>query len=242
MRLLILSDIHANLAAFEAVLADCQGAWDQVWCLGDLVGYGAEPNECIALLREQPHLCLAGNHDWAALGRLDLGAFNSDALDSVVWTREQLTAECRDYLEARPPRLDLDGFTLAHASPRHPIWEYVLDLDTAAENFGHFEAPYCFIGHSHVPLIFLENAKEGALYQPAEFGARFLLDDTRLLINPGSVGQPRDHDPRAAYGLLDTDGLVWEHRRVEYPVQLSQERIRAAGLPERNAYRLAVGW
>src|SRR5579864_9840272 len=151
MRVLIISDIHANLAAFETVLADAKGAWDYVWCLGDVVGYGPDPNECVELLRTLPNLCLAGNHDWAALGRLDIRTFNADARKAVHWTQEILKPENIAYLDALPTTFVLGPYTLAHGSPREPVWEYILDPLIAALNFPHFETPYCLVGHTHTP-------------------------------------------------------------------------------------------
>jgi hypothetical protein len=134
MRLLIISDIHANLTAFEHVLADAEGEWDKIWCLGDLIGYGPDPNECVALLRQHDHISLSGNHDWAVLGKLDANTFNHEARQAIDWTRAALTEETRDYLDALPT-MRVDGaFTLAHASPRQPVWEYILDAHTAAIN------------------------------------------------------------------------------------------------------------
>lgn len=141
MRILIISDIHANLAAFEAVLADAKNQWDYVWCLGDVVGYGPDPNECCDLLKTLPHLCLAGNHDWAALGRLDIRTFNADARKAVTWTQETLKPENVAYLDALPTTFVLGPYTLAHGSPREPVWEYILDPLVAALNFPHFETP-----------------------------------------------------------------------------------------------------
>lgn len=156
MRVLIISDIHANLTAFETVLADAEGKWDEIWCLGDIVGYGPDPNECVELLQEHKHLSLSGNHDWAVLDRLDIFTFNADARDAITWTTDQLTTENRAYLDALPSLLVLEPFTLAHASPRHPVWEYILDQNTAAANFPCFSTPYCLVGHTHAPIIYEE--------------------------------------------------------------------------------------
>lgn len=242
MRILVVSDIHANLAALEAVLADAADAFDRVWCLGDLVGYGPEPNECVARLREHDHICLSGNHDWAALGRLLLTDFNRDAQQMIRWTREAISSETRDFLETLPAMLVEEPFTLAHASPREPVWEYILDEATAAANFTHFETPYCLVGHSHTALYFLQTEDGKAEgYLPVN-GHPFQLGEVRCILNPGSVGQPRDSDPRAAYALLDLDSLVWEYRRVPYDVERTQQKMADAGLPGRLITRLKFGW
>ncbi len=246
MRCLIISDIHANLAAFEAVLADVasRGAhYDIVWCLGDVVGYGPDPNECIALLQTLPHVCLSGNHDWAALGRIDLRTFNPDAAALAEWTREALTPQNLRFLMARPSSEALDEYFLAHASPREPIWEYVLDVMVAEENFPRFTQRYCLVGHTHIPAIFVEDGKTHTVrLSYATPGAPLALRrDARYIINPGSVGQPRDGDPRAAYALLDTVTPTWTHHRVEYPIQATQDKMRGHGFPARMIDRLDFG-
>ena len=242
MRVLIISDIHANLAAFETVLADANGDWDIIWCLGDLIGYGPDPNECVALLREYDHISLSGNHDWAVLGKLDANAFNQEARTAIKWTHDTLSDDSREYLEALPSMIVQESFTLAHASPRQPVWEYILDVHTAAVNFDYFDTPYCLVGHSHVPVIFEErNFHEIALHPPV-YETPIQLEEARLIINPGSVGQPRDSDPRAAYAFLDIEKLTWEYRRVDYPIAETQERMRQHGMPIRLIKRLEYGW
>lgn len=242
MRILIISDIHANLIAFETVLAQAKGKWDMLWCLGDVVGYGPDPNECVALLREQKHLSLSGNHDWAVLDRLDIFSFNADARSAISWTQNILNEENRSYLDDLPSMVVEAPFTLAHASPRHPVWEYILDQNTAAANFSYFETPYCLVGHTHAPVIFEEIGEEEANIRPAAYGQTLKLNSSRLIINPGSVGQPRDSDPRAAYAILDTKKMTWEHFRVEYDIPAVQERMRKHGLPYRLVVRLEYGW
>jgi len=242
MRYLIISDIHANLTAFEAVLEDAREGWDVIWCLGDIVGYGPDPNECIAKLQEYEHIALSGNHDWAVLDRLDLNTFNDEAHKAILWTQSVLNPENKAYLDALPPMLIQGEFTLAHGSPRQPVWEYLVDEQAARANFKMIDTHYCFVGHSHAPLIFVELTEQivdmygPVYYQPLQ------LDGPRLIINPGSVGQPRDYDPRAAYGMLDTDKMIWEHRRVEYAVEETQERMAAFDLPVRLINRLQFGW
>jgi diadenosine tetraphosphatase ApaH/serine/threonine PP2A family protein phosphatase len=242
MRILVISDIHANLTALQAVLADAQDQWELIWFLGDLVGYGPNPNECVSLLREQPHLSLAGNHDWAALRKIELKEFNSDARYAVNWTCQMLAAESVAYLADLPPRVDDAPFTLAHGSPRSPIWEYITDLDTALENFAYFDTPYCLVGHTHVPALIWLDEPAGQIggYVPVH-GEKVPLSGQRLILNPGSVGQPRDGDPRAAYALLDTAQMLWECRRVPYDVTETQRQMRSHKLPQKLVQRLAYG-
>jgi predicted phosphodiesterase len=242
MHVLVISDIHANLAAFETVLEDARDQWEQIWCLGDSVGYGPEPDACVALLREHEHLSLSGNHDWAVLGRLDINAFNRDARAAIEWTRTAISEEARAYLEALPAREVQAPFALAHGSPRQPVWEYILDESTAAVNFAHFDTRFCLVGHTHMPVIFEEGQDGSARAVRPAYCETLPLEETRLIINPGSVGQPRDADPRAAYALLDTEAMTWEHRRVSYPVSVTQERMRDLGLPQRLIARLEMGW
>lgn len=241
MRLLIISDIHANLAAFEAVLENAEGEWERIWCLGDVIGYGPEPNECLALLREHDHLTLTGNHDWAVLDKLDINSFNHEARKAIHWTREKITEETRAYLAEQPPMLVKEPFTLAHASPRQPVWEYIMDQGTALVNFDYFDTAFCLVGHTHSPVIFEELDAIRANVRQAAYGEPMPLAG-RLIINPGSVGQPRDSDPRAAYALLDTEEMTWEQRRVDYPIEVTQQKMRKAGLPYRLIARLEYGW
>jgi predicted phosphodiesterase len=242
MRCLILSDIHGNLQAFEAVLADA-GEFDMVWCLGDVIGYGPQPNQCIEKLKGFSCICVAGNHDLAAINKLDISAFNPDALRACLWTREQLTLANWAFVESLPERLFRDDFTLVHGSPRHPIWEYVSHEVVAAASFPHFDTTYCLVGHTHVPIIYRYagssvncDAYAWPLNEP------MALTEDRLLINPGAVGQPRDGDPRASYVVLDDEKNVIEYRRVEYDVEATQHLMSSLGLPGRLAARLSVGW
>ena len=244
MRYLIISDIHSNLEAFEAVLADV-GPFDKVWCLGDVVGYGPDPNECVERLRDLPHICVAGNHDWAVLGKLDLEDFNPEARRACFWTREELSPANWEYLEVLPQTVVEKGFTLVHGSPRHPIWEYILYPSVAKANFEHFDTRFCFIGHTHVPVIYRYHTENPNLacdtFRPSS-NARLVLGDDRLIINPGSVGQPRDGDHRASYAILDFDELTLEYRRIPYPIEVTQTRMMEKGLPPRLIVRLRYGW
>jgi predicted phosphodiesterase len=242
MRYLVISDIHSNLLALDAVIADA-GSFDRIWCLGDITGYGPNPNECIARLREFPLTTLAGNHDWAALGQLDLADFNQDARAACVWTRRQLSTSNKAFLRSLPVMIEEDGYTLVHASPSEPVEEYVLDLLTAEYNFDKFNTPVCLLGHSHWPVAFMRplNATRlcaqirPAYFQPLHFS------DGKWIINPGSVGQPRDGNPDASYALLDVEEGRWEYRRVAYDVDETQRRMKQHKLPERLIQRLQHG-
>ena len=259
MRYLIISDIHSNLAAFEAVLADV-GSFDKVWCLGDMVGYGPDPNECVERLRDLPHICVAGNHDWATLGKLDTEDFNPNAKRACLWTRKQLSPSNLGYLEALPKSLVEEDFTLVHGSPRHPIWEYILNSSIAQANFEHFDTRFCLVGHTHVPVIYRSHVSGHNPNQacdtliptpssPPQGGEKrggLALGEDRLIINPGSVGQPRDGDPRASYAILDSDrkrsDLSLEYRRISYPIETTQARMVEKDLPVRLIIRLGYGW
>lgn len=242
MRVLIISDIHANLVALETVLEDAKGTYESVWCMGDVVGYGPDPNECAALVRSLPNLtCLTGNHDKAAIGEIDITAFNLDARQAIGWTQQTLTPETREYLVSRPESVIHEQYTLAHASPRQPVWEYILDRHTAKVNFDHFRTPYCIVGHTHIPIMYLQGEEEVVECRP-NYDEILAFGPERLIINPGSVGQPRDSNPDAAYALLDTDKNHWEYRRVPYDIAETQRRMQAHGLPGRLVARLAKGW
>ncbi|MFZ2362339.1 MAG: metallophosphoesterase family protein [Anaerolineae bacterium] len=257
MRVLVISDVHANLTALDEVLADASSVewlgrtgFDAIWSLGDIVGYGPWPNECIARLQQfDGHLRVAGNHDWAALGRLDVEEFNREARKMVLWTQRQLNPASLAYLRSLPDRpLLYDDFTITHASPREPVWEYINNGTVARENAGSFDTPYCLVGHTHVPRIYrLTPGPEPAqvactVHGPVIDRDISLAGPHSLIINPGSVGQPRDNDPRAAYALLDTEHALWRYRRVRYDVEITQAAMRKAGLPERLIARLAYGW
>ena len=214
---------------------------DELWCLGDLVGYGPRPNPCCAVVAEHAALCLAGNHDLGVLGQLDLEEFAPDAVVSALWTRDVLGPESRGYLESLEPKGRRESVELFHASPRDPVWDYVLSLDAVEASFELTEAPLVFVGHSHVALAvaLTEAALSGGL---APDGTTAKLEDgVRLLLNPGSVGQPRDGDPRAAWVLLDLPGRRASFRRVPYAVERTQKEIRERGLPDALAERLARG-
>ena len=250
MRILVVSDIHANLIALETVLSDA-GPTDAVWCLGDLVGYGPDPNECISQVRQLPNLtCIIGNHDSAVLNQIDSYVFNYEARHAIAWTKETLTESSLSFLSYLPEKADScdlfddlnNHITLAHGSPRQPVWEYLLDLHNATENFDYFETAYCFVGHTHLPIIF-HYPDNGVIARPLvpEPNTEIVLSP-RAIINPGSVGQPRDRDPRASYMLFDPEEETLEYHRVAYDIQAVQERMKMAGLPDRHIKRLAGGW
>ena len=252
MRVLVISDIHANVVALEAVLdhaALAQGTpFEAVWCLGDVVGYGPNPNECVERLRSQPNLvCLMGNHDKAVLDETSIEVFNADARAALFWTRSATTPETQAFLRDLPEIAHMGKYTLVHGSPRQPIWEYILDRTVARDVLAASETPYCLVGHTHVPVVYgmLPPYNASFVEAPDYLHPRQLQADTqaeRLIINPGSVGQPRDNNANAAYALLDTDKDEWEFCRVFYNVELTQTRMRNLSLPPRLITRLAYGW
>lgn len=245
MRVLVVSDIHANLAALDRVLEDADGAYETVWCLGDTVGYGPEPDACIARIRLLGTLTVVGNHDWAVLQRMDVKDFNPEARRAVLWTRDHINPENMAWLGNLPNQPIVRGdFTLTHGSPRDPVWEYVLYPSVAQANFERFAGRFCLVGHTHVPALHMlqDDASKVRSLTLAAGQVISLGNGWRGILNPGSVGQPRDSDPRASYALLDTEALTWEIRRVTYPVEVTQAHMRAAKLPERLISRLAYGW
>jgi diadenosine tetraphosphatase ApaH/serine/threonine PP2A family protein phosphatase len=233
--------VHSNLHALEAVLAAVDAdPPHEIWCVGDVVGYGARPNECCELVQRRAAICLGGNHDLAVRGTIDLADFAGDAGAAARWTRGVLTAESRAFLDTLEPEGRAHGVELYHGSARDPVWEYVLSDEAAVTTLLLTEEPVVLIGHSHVALqvALREDRVEGAL---APAGTRLELAGARWLLNPGSVGQPRDGDPRAAWLELDLDAQRATFHRVEYEVERTQEEIRAAGLPDLLAARLAFG-
>jgi len=244
MRYAIISDIHSNLAAFEAVLLDIdeRGGAERIWCLGDVVGYGPNPCECIELLQRYDHACVAGNHDWAALGKADLDDFNTEAAAASVWTMKQLGSKEIGYLENLPLSLEEGDFTLVHGSPREPVWEYLLSIYSAKISFAYFQTKYCLVGHSHVPLVFELSADGGdCLLHKVSPDTELRLEENRLIINPGGVGQPRDGDPRASYAIYDSERGVISYYRVTYNIAATQQRMKERGLPQRLIDRLSYG-
>ena len=295
MRYAILSDIHGNNEALSAVFRDIAQVndeygtpMDQVWCLGDVVGYGPEPGECVRRIRSSCDISIAGNHDWAAIEKLDLSDFSKSAAASARWTRNQLKTEEQTYLRLLPETTRISDFTLAHGSPSNPIWEYLTTEAIAAYNFPAFETIFCVVGHSHLPTIFLqplfasapltapirramepsvalamaepggpsrhalEAGDAGGRHGPQSSSSKYCKRITpkpglwimpaghRAIINPGSVGQPRDGDPRASYMIYDSQ-VGFEFRRVEYDIKAITRKINDKGLPSQLAGRLAKG-
>ncbi|HEU5215539.1 MAG TPA: metallophosphoesterase family protein [Gaiellaceae bacterium] len=241
MRVAVVSDIHSNLHALEAVLAAIEAdAPDELWCLGDLVGYGPRPNECCAAIAGRADVCLAGNHDLAVRGTIDLAEFHGDAGAAATWTREVLDPEWQALLDRLEPKGSAHGVSLYHGSARDPIWEYVLSDEAAFATLELAASPLVLVGHSHVALRIVQSDDEldGGV---APAGTELQIGGVRALLNPGSVGQPRDGDPRAAYLLLDLDAQRASFRRVEYEVARTQREMREAGLPELLAARLELG-
>ena len=245
MRAAAITDIHANLPALEAVLGATEEAGvDEVWCLGDVVGYGVEPDACTALVRERCATCLVGNHDLAVLGLLNISAFSEAAAAAVEWTRGHVAEGTLEFLRELKPSGERHGIGLSHASPRDPVWEYVLSGEQADAGMDASPTRIGLIGHSHVALFFSRpDAAEGGETRGAQASDGALLDLGRgeWLVNPGSVGQPRDGDPRAAWLELDTEAGTARFHRVSYDVERAAAPIHAAGLPSRLADRLYTG-
>jgi len=242
MKTLVISDIHANLTALEAVIKDA-GDFEATWCLGDVIGYGPDPNECIARIRLLPNLtCLLGNHDAAVIEEIEISSFNLEARISVGWTQSVINEPSLKFLKGLPATIMVAGQTLAHGSPRHPIWEYLLDGRSVSENFEFFDTPYCFVGHTHLPVVY---QLDGPYQIPAQIipePFELVQLQPRAIINPGSVGQPRDRNPFASYAIFDTETHVLENRRAKYDVEAVQARMRFANLPQRHINRLEIGW
>jgi len=243
MRYAIIADIHANLAAFTAVLIDIEhrGEAEEIWCLGDIVGYGPDPHQCIELLRQTNHVCVAGNHDWAAIGKVDTAEFNPDAAEACRWTAQQLTPEDIQYLKSLPQVIQKDDFTLVHGSPREPIWEYLLSTSIARENFAYFKSRFCLVGHSHVPLVFKYSGTGACSFNQFSTSIGLALAKNRLIINPGAVGQPRDGNPRASYAIYDSKTRLVRLYRVPYDISITQARMVKYNLPMRLIARLSHG-
>jgi predicted phosphodiesterase len=243
MRIAVLSDIHSNLPALDAVRADLSGV-DEVWVLGDIVGYGPQPNEVIVALQEMGARSVLGNHDGAAIGGVDPAYFNPDARAAIEWTAKTIDDNARAYL-ATLPEVRRDGnLTAVHGSPRDPIWEYITSRGIAAANLEHFDTRLCFFGHTHIPVIY-RIADGDVEAHPGLPGEVVRLDGARALLNPGSVGQPRDGLPDAAYAVLETgegtelDAMTFH--RVRYDIDRTQSLMREQGLPARLVERLRYG-
>lgn len=245
---LLLSDIHGNLPALDAVLADAnqRGSCSEVWVMGDSVGYGAQPNEVIVRLRTLPNPTIVkGNHEAAATGEISIANFNSAAGAAADWTARNLDPAIKQFLLELPLVTERHGITICHGTPRNPIWEYMLTSRIGELNLDHFETLGCVHGHTHIPSVFGRDASGTWRAKQATDGDEVVLANLRWFVNPGSVGQPRDGDPRAAYAVLNLEdqqeAVHFEFRRVEYDVSLAQDLILDAGLPPSLAFRLSEG-
>ena len=241
MRYGVFSDIHSNLEALEAVLKEvAKEGVDELLCAGDLVGYGPDPVGCLELLREKIGHLVGGNHDRAVAGSLDLDWFNEPAQAAVLWTREALPQAQREYLKALPLVWKDAQVIVVHGSLDQPDqFHYVLNVEAARASLKLQETPVAFIGHTHVPGVFLQERSDTSFVRAPEFR---LKPHQKALVNVGSVGQPRDADPRACYCIYDTSDQSLEFRRVPYPISRTQERMRKARLPEFLAQRLELGY
>jgi predicted phosphodiesterase len=242
MKVAVVSDIHSNRQAFEAVLeavADSDAA--ELWCLGDIVGYGADPDACVELVRRHVAVCLGGNHDMAVVGEIPLDEFSRGASIAAQWTREVIAPANRSFLAGLRPQGQEGEIGLYHASPRDPVWEYVLSALLAELCLDRETNRMCLIGHSHVASAFTRQAGESATGEPCREGFELDLSTGEWMLNPGSVGQPRDGDRRAAWLLLDLDGYEACYRRTRYDVAGAAAAIKAARLPNSLAERLEYG-
>lgn len=242
MKVALVSDIHSNLQAFEAVLEAVAGSdAKELWCLGDIVGYGADPDACVELVCRHVAVCLAGNHDIAVAGKLPLDEFTRGAGIAAQWTRETIEPANLAFLAGLSPQAEESGMGLYHASPRDPVWEYVLSALLAELCLDAQSSRVCLIGHSHVASSFVRYPGEAATGEPRREGTELDVSSGEWLLNPGSVGQPRDGDPRAAWMLLDLDAQVASYKRTSYDVAGAAAAIRAARLPDSLAERLEYG-
>lgn len=242
-RIALLSDVHGNLPALEAVLADIERAGvDSCWCLGDLVGYGAQPDECVALAAERCDLSLIGNHDLVVIDKLDMEDFSMNAAIAAAWTKEHVDPATVAFLNDLSPADESHEIGLYHASPRDPVWEYVLSTVLAGACMDVMGPRVGAVGHSHVALYFARDEQSGALAgEHAPAGTELDISSGDWIVNPGGVGQPRDGDPRAAWLLLDLESWTATWRRVEYPIDMAARAIQQAGLPSALSERLFVG-
>lgn len=241
MKHAIISDIHGNLEALESVLSEiARRKVDSVLCLGDVVGYGPNPNECVALIMEKAEVILAGNHDYAPLGKIDLSYFNPWARSAIEWTRAKLNESSIEFLLDLPLKIEIDGFTIVHSTPFRPAdWNYIITIGDAVKNFPEFRSRVCFIGHSHVPMIVSLSEEEDC--RVVKENPLKIKTGVRYIINVGSVGQPRDLNPLASFGIYDVRKNEYELCRVEYDVAKTQQKIKETSLPDFLAERLELG-
>lgn len=240
MRIAIISDIHSNLIALEAVFHEIEQLWiDKIICLGDVVGYGPAPNQCVNLIKEKVDICLMGNHDWAVLGRENLAYFNTFAREAVLWSQKQINNETEAYLRNLEFEYREENCTFVHSAPFEPqAWTYVLNKNDAQIQFNYLHTQICFVGHTHVAGIF---SKKNKIVNFVIEESIKIEDDTRYIINVGSVGQPRDFDPRASFGIIDTENKFFEFRRIIYDIESTQFTMEKFGLPQYLIDRLAYG-
>ena len=240
MRTLIVSDIHSNVVALDAVIADArqEGPIDRVWCLGDVVGYGPEPMACIERLWDLDAVVICGNHDAVVVGRIDISAFNGAAAQAARWNGTRLSAEARDYLTTLPETVVEAPFTLVHGTPRNPMWEYLTSGAQAEQAWGSIPTPHALVGHTHYQFTC---SRTRGVEQAGPGGRVVRLGDDRLVANPGSVGQPRDGDPRSAYAVFDDEAATVALRRTPYDIVATQRAMIDAGLPRPLIERLTVG-
>jgi len=242
MRYGIIADIHSNLEAFQQVLK-ALGPVDTLLCLGDIVGYGPNPSECIELLKQYPNMTIAGNHDLGCSGKIELYDFNTDAREACEWSQQQLSEEQRNYLQNLPLTRQVNkDIILVHGSPRSPIWEYVLSKDDAITNFNDYRFRICFIGHTHIPVLFEEEPSYiYGLVKPQPNGIIRLNRESRYIINAGSIGQPRDGNPTASFAIFDHSKWEIEFYRFSYPFETTQEKMKKEGLSSFLINRLSLG-
>jgi diadenosine tetraphosphatase ApaH/serine/threonine PP2A family protein phosphatase len=241
MRYAILADIHANLAALQSVFEDIRvkGGVDEIWSLGDIVGYGPQPRECIELVKKYCKVSISGNHDLAVIGRLELSFFNPTAAEACRWTAAQLNPVDARYLEDLPEKAETGDFLLVHGSPSDPALEYLSSASIADKNFDFFNNKFCLAGHSHVPAAFRKEGNTQSIHLIE--GVGLVLHAHRMIVNPGSVGQPRDGDPRASYAIYDSEGMMLRLHRVAYDIGATQDKMMQAGLPVPLVSRLEQG-